>query len=44
MNLLKKEFFFEDWGIIKDSLTTISSEEGKYFQNESKYKFQKNDF
>ena len=38
----KKEFFFEDWGVIKDSLTTISSEEGKYFQNESKYKFQKN--
>ena len=38
----KKEFFFEEGGIIKDSITTIKSIEGKYFQNESKYKFQKN--
>ena len=37
-----KEFFFERWGVIKDSATTIKSIEGKYFQKNSKYTFNKN--
>ena len=36
-----KEFFFEEGGIIKDSVTTIKSIEGKYFLENSKYNFKK---
>tara|TARA_X000000368_G_C23044138_1_gene718366 strand:+ start:800 stop:2374 length:1575 start_codon:yes stop_codon:yes gene_type:complete len=37
-----KEFFFERGGVIKDSITTIKSSEGKFFQENSKYTFNKN--
>ena len=37
-----KEIFFQKGGIIKDSLTIIKSNEGKYFLEKSKYTFVKN--
>ena len=36
-----KEFFFEEGGVIEDSLTIIKSREGKYFLENSKYNFKK---
>ncbi len=37
-----KEIFFEEGGVIKDSLTTIKSIEGKHYLETSKYVFTKN--
>ena len=37
-----KEIFFNDGGVVKDSLTTIESIDGKFFLETSKYTFNKN--
>ena len=36
---VKREFYFEEGGVIKDSTTTIISDSGKFIENKSKYQF-----
>ena len=39
MTEILKKIYFENGGVIKDSVNTIKSNEGKYFLESSKYSF-----